>query len=221
MIMGVLLFPLWVGSRQMLIFTATAWPGIGGWLAMLAVGIGIACVVYEYRFRGRVSPAPGRRVAHPAAPVTACVLLCAAVAGATLLTSCAQKPASIAFGSDACEQCSMTIVDQRHGAVCVSDKGRSYKFDSVECMMEALAANGKYAGMKVRSFFVVDYAHPGRIVEASRATFLLSPNLPSSMGANVTCFAQEIDANHVRTEKGGDLMTWQSLKSRLVESAKS
>jgi copper chaperone NosL len=99
--------------------------------------------------------------------------------------------------------------------VFVSDKGRSYKFDSVECMMEALADGGKLMEITVHSSFVLDYAHPGRMVEAGRAQYLVSPNLPSPMGANVTAFAEQTDADNIRTDKGGELLNWEAVQAHL------
>lgn len=210
--------PPMFGTRQMLNFTATAWPGIAGWLAMIAVALAVVCVAYEYYFRGRVSLAQPRRVSRPATSAAASVLLCSTLGALTLLNGCAKKPATIAFGTDTCENCSMTISDPRYGAVFVTDKGRSYKFDSVECMVESLNDGGRLAGTNVRDFYVMDYAHPGQVVDATQAAYLVSPNLPSPMGANVTSFAAQTSADSVQTEKGGDVMTWDAIQQHLRET---
>ncbi len=212
--------PPMFGTKQLLNFTTTAWPAAGGWLAMLAVALGVACVAYEYRFRARMRKPGKLQDSCPVCKPTAAALLCLAVSF-MILGGCAKKPAAIAFGTDACEHCSMTITDERHGAEFVTNKGRSYKFDSIECMVEALADGGKLAGTEVRSFYVIDYAHPRLIIDASRAHFLVSPNLPSPMGANVTSFADEPDALHVQKYKGGDVMNWDSIRKHLQESLQS
>lgn len=212
--------PPMFGTKQLLNFTTTAWPAVGGWLAMIAVGLGVTCVVYEYRFRGRMPKAAKLHNSCPVCKPTTAVMLC--IASVAFLGACSNaKPAAIAFGTDACEHCSMTITDERHGAELITDKGRSYKFDSIECMVEALADGGKLAGTEVRSFYVIDYAHPKLIVDASRAHFLVSPNLPSPMGANVTSFAEEPDAIHVQKYKGGDVMNWEAIQQHLRESLQS
>jgi len=213
--------PPMFGTRQMLNFTATAWPGVGGWLAMAAVALGVACVFYEYRFRRRTAPAAPGRMAHSATTVTAVGILCIAISGAALLTGCAKKPAAFAFDTDACEQCSMTISDQRYGAEFVSDRGRSYKFDSVECMIRSLAPGGKFSDVTVHSSYVMDYAHPGRVVDATRAVYLVSAALPSPMGANVSSFNARAIANTVQKEKGGDMMDWEAIQKHLREWAQS
>lgn len=212
--------PPMFGTKQLLNFTTTAWPGVGGWMAMIAVGLGVACVAYEYRFRGRMPKAAKLHSSCPVCKPTTAVLLCLALS-LPLLGGCARKPAAIAFGTDACEHCKMTITDERHGAEFVTDKGRTYKFDAVECMVEALADGGTLAGTTVSTFYVIDYAHPGVIVGASNARFLVSPNLPSPMGASVTAFADQRDAIHVQKYKGGDVMNWEAIQKHLQESLQS
>jgi hypothetical protein len=48
------------GSKQLLNFTATSWPGIGGWAIVLALVVGIGLSIMELR---RVRPAPQFRKA--------------------------------------------------------------------------------------------------------------------------------------------------------------
>jgi copper chaperone NosL len=47
-----------IGSRQLLNFHATSWPGVGGWLAILSLGCVVAVAVLEWRRARRPSPAP-------------------------------------------------------------------------------------------------------------------------------------------------------------------
>jgi copper chaperone NosL len=50
--------------------------------------------------------------------------------------SCTVKPEPIQYGEDNCVLCQMTIMDHRYGTEVVTDKGKVYKFDSVECLVE-------------------------------------------------------------------------------------
>ena len=81
--------------------------------------------------------------------------------------------------------------------------------------------SGKFAGMSAHAFYVVDFAHPGRVVDAWHAMFLVSPNLPSPMGANVTSFAEELDADNIQKAKGGDVMNWEAIQQHVRESLRS
>jgi hypothetical protein len=53
-----------------------------------------------------------------------------------LLPGCDSGPQPINFGKDSCAECNMTIVDKRFGAEFVTGKGKVFKFDDVNCMVE-------------------------------------------------------------------------------------
>ncbi len=55
-----------------------------------------------------------------------------------LLSSCQPRPEPIHYGQDACDFCRMTIVDKQHAAQMVTEKGRVYKYDAIECMLNDL-----------------------------------------------------------------------------------
>ena len=216
--------PPMFGTKQMLNFRTTAWPGLGGWMAMLGVSLAVASVVYEYGFRrapGKTACAcncsSGKSHRHAARVATLLVL---AVSG-VVASGCTRRPEALAFGDDACAYCSMTISDRRHGALFVSDKGRTYKFDAVECMVDAMAPGEKFAGTTVHSSYVVDYARPGTVVDAATAVYLVSAAVPSPMGANVSAFGADAAADSVRSAKGGDLMNWDAVRQHLIKRAES
>lgn len=212
--------PPMFGTKQMLNFHATAWPGVGGWMAMAAVALAVACVAYEYRLRrksGCVSACATRR---PAAAAHAMLFLSLGILAA-LVPACTKKPAALAFESDACAHCAMTISDRRHGALFVSEKGRTYKFDAIECMIESLTPGEKFADVAVNTFYVVDYSLPGTVIEAASAAYLVSPAVPSPMGANVSAFAALAGADSVRTAKGGDVMNWAAIRDHLLKRSES
>ena len=45
------------------------------------------------------------------------------------------KQEEINYGVDACAYCKMNIVDPKFGAELITKKGRVYKFDAIECMV--------------------------------------------------------------------------------------
>ena len=49
-----------------------------------------------------------------------------------LLAACQPSPKPIEYGSDMCDYCKMTIVDQQHAAELVTTKGKAFKFDAIE-----------------------------------------------------------------------------------------
>jgi copper chaperone NosL len=131
-----------------------------------------------------------------------------------ILNSCNSGPQPIAYGNDGCHFCKMTIVDKIHGAELVTDKGKVYKFDAAECMLNYINKNPK---LPVSILLTNYYEAPTEFITTEEATFLISTNLPSPMGANLTAFKTKESAEKVLAEKGGTLYTWDTLKTHLKD----
>lgn len=129
-----------------------------------------------------------------------------------IITSCNVAPEPIAYGDDGCHFCKMTIVDKIHAAEIVTKKGKVYKFDATECMVNFIA---EFDASQVELFLSNDYTKPEALIDATKATFLISKNVPSPMGAFLSAFENKADAEAVQKEKGGDLYTWKTLLTKL------
>lgn len=129
------------------------------------------------------------------------ILLC-------VLVSCKVEPEQITYGSDACAFCKMTIVDQQHASQYVTKKGKQFKFDAIECMVNDLADKGSE---EIEIFLVADYQVPGSMIPAKEATYLISKKIKSPMGANLSGFASKEKALISQRDNGGDIYTWQEL----------
>jgi copper chaperone NosL len=129
----------------------------------------------------------------------------------TLLVSCNVKPEPINYGSDVCHNCSMTIVDKRHAAEYITKKGKVFKFDSIECMVSGLKAIDRE---EITSYLVADYGDSGILIDATRATFLVSQGVPSPMGGFLSAFGNEENAKLVRAEQGGKLLDWKEVQEQ-------
>lgn len=211
--------PPMFGTKQLLNFHTTAWPGIGGILAMLGVALASLAAAYELFIRGR------RHHAHPERTEPRFHLHRAAIISlglATLLaTACSREPKAIVYGTDTCEYCEMTISNERYGAVFVTSKGRTHKFDSIECMIEAQLPGEKFADTEVHALYVVTYSSKGALREAGGATYLVSEGMPSPMGANLTAFSSPEDASHVQHVKTGEILDWDGVKAYVQERRQS
>ena len=125
-----------------------------------------------------------------------------------LYFSCNVSPKAIDYGHDACHFCKMTIVDKIHGTEIVTKKGKIYKFDATECMIHFLEDIDQST---IKMFLTNHYSEPETLIDATHATFLISKNIPSPMGAFITAFEQKADAETVQSEKSGTLYTWEEL----------
>jgi copper chaperone NosL len=133
---------------------------------------------------------------------------------ALLFVSCAVEPKPIQFGVDACHYCKMTIVDRQHAAQFVTEKGRAYSFDAIECMLHEDAENNE---QPVALYLITDFNNPGTLIDATTATYLVSPELPSPMGANLSGFASEVEAEGIQEEYSGSLFDWEAIQKELVK----
>lgn len=130
---------------------------------------------------------------------------------AVLLNSCTPRPRAISYGSDACQYCSMTIVDRQHAAQLVTKKGKVIKFDAPECMLNYLKGIDTAT---VALLLVNDYNVPGELIDATHATYLISSEIPSPMGKFLTAFNIEAVAENAKRKHSGELFTWEQLRSR-------
>ena len=128
-----------------------------------------------------------------------------------LIVSCTPSPKDIQFGHDMCAFCKMTVVDQRHAAQLVTAKGRVHMYDAVECMVHMIQDN---PAQKYAYALVCDYANPGSLITAEEATFLISENIPSPMGANLSAFGARNSAVQALENAGGTLYNWDQLQAQ-------
>jgi copper chaperone NosL len=130
------------------------------------------------------------------------------------LSSCNISQEPINYGSDGCQYCSMTIVDKQHAAEFVTQKGKVFKFDATECMMNYLKEIDKST---VALFLVNDFDAPGQLVNATEATYLISNNIPSPMGEFLTAFKSREVAERIQAANQGILLSWEELQERFNE----
>lgn len=151
--------PPLIGTKQLLNFRASSWPAMGGVLAGLSFLLGVTAMVAASRAARRT-----------------------AVAGAVVaLAACGAHgaPAMLYDGSETCAHCRMAITDRRFGSALVTHTGRTYRFDSIEC----LAAFAAQDSVQASTLWVSDYQAPGTLLPAAEARFVrLTGSVGSPMG---------------------------------------
>ncbi|WP_418499393.1 nitrous oxide reductase accessory protein NosL [Flagellimonas sp.] len=126
-----------------------------------------------------------------------------------LIIGCSVGPKPIDYGHVGCHYCSMTIVDKQHAAQLITKKGKVFNFDAIECMMNHLKDEDEST---MALFLVNDFDQPGELMDAAEATYLISENIPSPMGAFLSAFAEDQAAQFALDNNGGELLTWNQLK---------
>ncbi len=107
-----------------------------------------------------------------------------------LFLSCSSEPEPIRYGKDACYTCKMTLMDKKFGAEIVTAKGKVYKFDDVNCMINFI--NSDYLGNEtITHKLVIAFSQPEKLLNAEEAFFLKSDQIRSPMASQVAAFESE------------------------------
>ena len=131
-----------------------------------------------------------------------------------LLFSCDVAPEQINYGNDACHFCKMTIVDQQHASQYVTKKGKQFKFDAIECMVNYLGENSEE---NVALLLVANYGNPGEMIDAKTAAYLISMEIKSPMGAHLSALSTTEKAQELQQKHSGEIFTWETLKQKLSD----
>lgn len=134
--------------------------------------------------------------------------------GLFLFLSCSKNIEPIAYGNDSCTYCSMTIVDPYHAAQLVTKKGKNYKFDSSECMIHYLHKHSTESMML--HILAADYTHPGKLMDATKAHFLISEQISSPMGAFLSAFEDKASAQELQKQYTGKLYDWKNIQNEIT-----
>ena len=131
-----------------------------------------------------------------------------------LTISCKVEPQSIEYGKDQCSFCKMNVVDKTHASQYVTSKGKQFKFDAIECMMNDLNEKNE---ADIAILLVANYSNPGGMIDATTAIFLISKEIKSPMGANLSAFSSSNIAEEVQQKHGGTIFSWETLEQKFSD----
>ncbi|MFC2103478.1 nitrous oxide reductase accessory protein NosL [Bacteroidota bacterium] len=124
-----------------------------------------------------------------------------------IIPSCGSEPEPINYGHDECEFCRMLITDNKYGAELVTEKGKIYKFDSMECMVEfSLVKNT--LGDTNNKLLITDFNNPDIFIDARNSFYVKNDQFRSPMGLNVTAFSAVEALNMFIGDNGGESLSW-------------
>lgn len=122
-------------------------------------------------------------------------------------------PRPIAFGSEPCAHCHMTIVDRRYAAELVTTTGKAYVFDDVGCMAAFLAAGTVAPGRVAGAYFHV-YLDPERVYPAAEVRLVHSDTLRTPMGSGLAAAREGAQVASLQRLIGGTVETWDEARER-------
>jgi copper chaperone NosL len=190
--------PPLIGTKQLLNFTAFSGPDIGGWVFLIAGILAIATLGFEL-YKSRVKKNT--------------ITLALATLLSVVLLSCTVEPEPLQFGKDACHACKMTLVDKKFGSEIVTKKGKIYKFDDVNCMINFFDG-GEVTDEDVAHLLIIDFANPEKLIDAKNALYIKSPEIKSPMASNIASFETKETLDKFNKEWKGILLGWGELQTQ-------
>ncbi len=133
------------------------------------------------------------------------------------LAACEPAPKDIMIGHDECAYCRMTISDKPYGSQIVSTTGKTWFFDSVECLAAYELTDGLEQD-RIHSRWVPDFENPDVWVNAQHAHYLYSEELRSPMGLNLSAYDSRADAEVNRNSYGGEVKAWRGVMELVNEA---
>lgn len=195
-VVGMSYSPPFLGNKTLLNIKASSYPHWGGVFFGVALLLTVTALFVE-----KIKETVKSKNKVLAGSVVASILV--------LFSSCQPEPQTIEYGFDACTHCKMTISDNRFGSELVTSKGKVYKFDAIECLVEYKKGLTEQYAFQL----VTDFNEPGKFIDAEKAWYLKSEAIPSPMGMGLSAFGDEKKAINIATEKGGEVYSWDETKN--------
>ncbi len=126
---------------------------------------------------------------------------------AAIAYGCTVEPEPLAYGTDMCHTCKMTLMDLKFGAEIVTKKGKVYKFDDVNCMLGFYHSDFESQG-EIAHLLVVNLAQPTKLINATNSWYLKSELIRSPMASGIAAFATEEEYSLYKKEWKAILMSW-------------
>lgn len=124
-----------------------------------------------------------------------------------LFLSCSNDPQPLQYGKDACYTCKMTLMDKKFGAEIVTQKGKVYKFDDLNCMVN-FYNSGYEPEENIAHLLVIDFAQPEKLIDTKHTFFVKSDKLRTPMASQVAAFEREEDYKKFKKDWNGILLGW-------------
>jgi copper chaperone NosL len=191
--------PPLIGTKQLLNFTAFSGPDIGGWIFLVSGILAIGSLGFEM-YSSRV-----KKNSH--------IITSLAAGGLCLaMISCSVEPESLHYGKDACHHCKMTLVDNKFGAEIVSTKGKVFKFDDTNCLLNFIK-DSQLESKDIAHCLITDFSSPGVLIDARTAFYVKSEQIKSPMGSNIAAFQNKINLEGHNESWKGEELNWNDLTS--------
>ena len=122
----------------------------------------------------------------------------------------ADQPPQIRYGEEPCAFCGMLISEERFAAALITATGETKTFDDIGCLLRDLTKRDQSAV----HVWVHDYSS-GRWLEAPRAVFVRSREVPTPMGGGLFAFSTQEAAEQFARNVHGTVVRFDQLSSTM------
>lgn len=102
----------------------------------------------------------------------------------------------------------MSIADGRFAAELISKKGRCFKFDDLQCLIDY---KKEKSSTEFKAIYVNDFEKNNELIDAAKAYFVHHEELRSPMGGNFAAFTQQDKAIQFAKARNSLIQTWQEI----------
>ena len=106
----------------------------------------------------------------------------------------------------------MVVADTKFGAEMITNKGKIYKFDSAECLMDFINDEDHKTQSKDAQLLVINFAKPATFIDAKNAFYLKDKGYKTPMGGNIVPFESEILADNNKLSPDAEILTFDVAK---------
>lgn len=131
-----------------------------------------------------------------------------------LFQACNVKPEPLVYGTDMCHACKMTLMDPKFGAEIVTKKGKVYKFDDVNCLVNFYSSDYEERS-NLQQIVVADFATENKLIDVTSAYFIRAEAVRSPMASGVAAFGSQDELNSFNNQWKGELLTWDEVVQKV------
>lgn len=131
-----------------------------------------------------------------------------------LVQACSVKPEPLVYGKDMCHACKMTLVDPKFGGEILTKKGKVYKFDDINCMVNFYASEYEEQA-NIQQILVTDFVTKNKLIDVTTAYFVRAEAVRSPMAGGVAAFTSREELNSYNKEWNGELLTWNEVVQKV------
>ncbi len=182
-----------IGYKDLLNFTALSIPSLGGWI-IVALGL-FAIILYTFEKFNLKKLSKSKS-------------LLLVLSMSVILSACGKKEAKIEYGKVDCDFCKMKLMDNKFGVLMISDKGRNFHYDDINCFKRFQEENN----ISSKEIHISCTDKPGELVPIETAYFIHSDNIKTPMASGIAAYSSEEIANKTAKELQSNILKWVDIK---------